>query len=252
MNVANDEKYSYYIGGIMSLHKIQIDFENDCISKREDVSYLELTGCGIDINDQGLVASGDFSGNVYLWKPGERSPYGRFKAASSIRCMKWIGDYLVFGCLNSIVYCWKHVGNSVTHTTDANNSIRTLYNVFGDPVAMALNRLKNKIALGTTTGYLYVFSINYTDGQLVLEELYNIQIHEPKKLDDGSLLMMEIWNVAWSVTDQYIATTSEDQTCKISESRTGKILKSFFFFCSGALQSNRIRYSFHFYFIFLL
>ena len=111
----------------MSLHKIQIDFENDCISKREDVSYLELTGCGIDINDQGLVASGDFSGNVYLWKPGERSPYGRFKAASSIRCTKWIGDYLVFGCLNSIVYCWKHVGNSVTHTTDANNSIQCLW-----------------------------------------------------------------------------------------------------------------------------
>ena len=161
MNVASDDKYSYYIGGIMSLHKIQIDFEKKSISSREDISYLELTGCGVDINDRGLVASGDFSGNVYLWKQGERSPYGRIKAVSSIRCMQWVGDFLLFGCLNSVVYCWKN--SEALTAKHAENSIQTLYNVFGDPVAMALNGSKNKIALGTTVGYLYVFSIKYTE-----------------------------------------------------------------------------------------
>ena len=234
MNVANN-KYAYYIGGIMSLHKIQIDFEKTCISKREDVSYLELTGCGVDINDGGIVASGDFSGNIFLWKKGERSPYGCFDTSSSIRCMQWIGDFLLYGCLNSVLYCWEHTANSNNTGIlkgDVENSIRTLYNVFGDPVAMAVNSHSNKLALGTTAGYLYAFDIKETDTeQLELEEIYSIQVHLPKKLDDGSLLVMEIWNVTWSVTDQYIATTSEDQTCKISESGTGMF--ALIFLCSN-------------------
>ena len=216
----------------MSLHKVEVDFDKACLTKRDDVSFLELTGCGVEMNNEGIVASGDFTGNIYLWKKEKRTPCANVKAETSIRCLLWIDNVLLFGCLNSALYCWRYITQSNGPAVPLKynkNLIQTLYNVFGDPVSMALDSTDTRLALGTTAGYLYVFDVKRTgDGLLHLEELYNLQIHEPKKQEDGSLLVMEIWNVAWSVSDGYIATTSEDQTCKISESQTG-LISSYFF-----------------------
>jgi len=218
------EQFTYYICGIMSLHKVSFDYENSCIASKDDISYLTLTGCGLDISNTGLVTSGDFTGNIYLWQTPSRKPVCSFNVTYSIRCLLWVGDFLLIGCLNSEVSCWKY--NSKITPEKEVSSVRNLYTVIGDPVALATNSDETKLALGTTAGYLYVFDLKKNEESLDIEVFHYSQIHKPKVNNDGSFLNMEIWNLRWSIDDRYIATTSEDQTAIVSDSLTGEVLKT--------------------------
>ena len=212
---------TYFIGGIMSLHKLTVHDGKPTVEITSDVSFLSLTGCGVSMNSHQVVATGDFTGNVFFWRPECQTPIHRLKVSNSVRCLLWIDDFLLIGCLNSELYRYQSRANKTDN--DDSSDVQTIYFVIGDIVSMATDSKQEKLALATTGGYLYMFNIQHVDESNFLEliEIYSKQIHPPKIQEDGSSLNMEIWNLAWSPDDQYIATTSEDQTTVISRALTG-------------------------------
>ena len=73
------------------------------------LNYHEMTCCGIDLHHEtGLVASGDFSGNVYIWKQGVHDPVDKAFVGFPVRSLCWSPDStsLQVGCLDGNVYNW--------------------------------------------------------------------------------------------------------------------------------------------------
>jgi len=221
---------TYYIGGIMSLHKVTIQDDQPTVETISDMSFLSLTACGVSMNTHQIVATGDFTGSVFLWRPGQQNPVHNFNISNSVRCLLWIDDFLLIGCLNSELYCYQSKPTKTNNDDDDDSpNVQTIYMVVGDVVAMAVDSKQEKLALVTTGGYLYMFDIRHASDLKFLEliETYSVQMHPPK-IDDDSFLNMEIWNLAWSPDNQYIATTSEDQTTIISKALTGRYITFYF------------------------
>jgi hypothetical protein len=65
-----------WICGESGIKSVNVADEED--SQDYSLSYHEMTCCGIDYHHEtGLAVSGDFSGNVHLWKQGKHDPVDR-------------------------------------------------------------------------------------------------------------------------------------------------------------------------------
>ena len=222
MNIANDS--SYYIGGIMSLHLVTIKPNVNTMKRDHDLSFLSLSGCGVDIGDEEIIASGDLTGKILFWKSKENLPVGEVinPSSSPTRCLLWINNGLLIGTLEGELFFWK--GNFESISSNKNlETMKLLYHFLGGVVTIRADKENKRIAVGTTTGDLHAFDVLLqSDGYLQIQELFHVQAHKPKLQSDGSMLNMEIWSLIWSVDDKFIATTSEDQTTIISDSLTGR------------------------------
>lgn len=204
-----------YLGGIMSLHKVKIHSGVPAMKRIVDLSYLTLTGCGVALNNNKTIACGDFTGNVILWKTKDRSPIASINIEASVRSLLWLTEgTLLIGTLSCQLICWRNAG------TDGDDEIESLYHFIGDVTKLGCNSSYSKLAVSTTAGYLYMFSVLSGD-KFDLVEDYSKQVHEPKQNENG-FLNMEIWSLAWSPDDLHLATTSEDQSTIISFVTSGE------------------------------
>lgn len=223
----------------MSLHQVTISKDNNKMIRNYDLSFMSLTSCGLAVNEQQIVASGDFTGNVFLWKHGKRLPVDRFTTpSSSIRCLLWIDKVLLIGSLSGELFYWKYNSMHSNQFDDSRNNhskcelntktfdCKLLYHFIDGVVTIRSNGKKNRIAVGTTGGYLYVFDVCNVKNESLetfgIEEVWHSQVHKPKHQSNGLILKMEVWSLMWSVDDESIATTSEDQTTIISNASNGK------------------------------
>ena len=93
-----------------------------------------------------------------------------------------------------------------------------------------INKTKNK-QVGTTQGILAVFTVFEYNSDLKMKLNFASKIHKPstsevQDLKFGSLTKFaEIWSLAWSPDNNFIATTSEDQTTRIVNSSNGETVK---------------------------
>lgn len=223
------DESSFYIGGIMSLHHITVNKDDNKMTRNYDLSFLSLTGCGLSLSKDQIIASGDFSGKVFLWEHKKRLPVTQFTLPSllPVRCLLWVKNVLLIGSLSGELFSWQK-NESIISNNDIKDSnikdIDMLYHFVDGVVVLQLNKTENRFAVGTTGGCLYVFDIKESvDCGLEIMEVWNSQVHESKYQNDGLLLKMEIWSLMWSVDDELIATTSEDQTTVISNANTGKL-----------------------------
>ncbi|XP_047124837.1 uncharacterized protein LOC105848395 isoform X1 [Hydra vulgaris] len=204
---------SIWVGGIMSLHYITLS--ESCIQQSLDLSFHMVTGCGIDISSEEIVASGDFTGQVLLWQNDCELPIKKHCFTNSVRCLLWCDDILLIGLLDGQMYQWK--------LCNENFEPAEVYNFIGGVVSIKANHDRRKLAVGTTRGFLYIFSLQLNNGFLKFDILYcNVQ-HAAKHANNQSI-DMEIWSLTWSPDNNQIATASEDQTCLINDSENGKIL----------------------------
>ena len=192
MDLCVQSSRSYWIGGIMSLHYVTLAEDLSHIAESKDMSLLNLTGCGLSVSNQGIVAAGDFTGSVMLFKDGNVRPYHTTKIDSQIRCLLWFKSSLLIGLLD--------VGGVVT---------------------MKISNDLIRLAVGTTGGYLFVFEINISEEKTELDLVYKSLQHKPQISPDGTEVPMEVWSLVWSPDDAFIVTTSEDKSSVVADSKTG-------------------------------
>lgn len=220
---------SFWIAGIMSLHQVTISHESATVIGRQDLSFLSLTGCGVAVSENNLVASGDFTGKVLLWEYNKPLPIKKVLLPSpSIRCLLWYRTSLLIGLLDGCLYGWSYITSGTVHPNNSPTlddcTLKLLYSFTGGVVSVQLNSTATQLAAATTAGYLHVFTIDHENNEILIKLIFSSLQHKPKIQPNGEKLNMEIWSLTWSVNDNMIATTSEDKTCAVASSETGQIL----------------------------
>lgn len=209
-----------WVGGIMSIHYVTLNFNNQketfpsSLTVNQTIEFLEVTGCGIAMNDNNLVLAGDFSGNVFVWEKGKSNPIFRTKHEISIRCLTWNNGYAFIGCLDGDLLRWlpgKDSGPSIALTC------------FGDVMAMAWSQDLTTLAVGLGTGNLCTYKFLQVSSPDP-KELINFSAHVIIK--EGQEITAEIWSVCWSPCGTMIVTASEDQTAIVWKAVNGEKLET--------------------------
>lgn len=206
-----------WVGGIMSLHYITLNYNNpeqkfpNSLEVCQTIKFLEVTGCGVAVNDSNLVVAGDFTGNVFVWKGGESDPLFRTKYEASIRCLTWNNGYAFIGSLDGELLRWLSDKDSHPHTA---------LTCIGSIMTMAWSHDLTNLAIGLGTGNLCVYKFPQVNSSEP-EELLNFRAHFIKKEEQE--MAAEIWSVCWSPCGSMIVTASEDQTAVVWKAVSGEL-----------------------------
>eukprot|EP01130_Rhizamoeba_saxonica_P011229 TRINITY_DN4656_c0_g1_i2.p1 TRINITY_DN4656_c0_g1~~TRINITY_DN4656_c0_g1_i2.p1 ORF type:complete len:453 (+),score=74.58 TRINITY_DN4656_c0_g1_i2:134-1360(+) len=186
-----------------------------------------LSCCGLDTikhNSQTLLAAGDLSGKVHLWAVDncakEPDYMYNLEVCSGVRSLCWKGEdddnpvSLLIGCMNGVIYRWFPLTDPINkHIYIAlPRAVTSIKWQNGDPAT-------SLVASADSGGTLAIYE--KARGEDFLRLRSGILAHRPSlgnKQDSkfGSLQQYaEIWSLCWSPDNHYIATCSEDQTCKI-------------------------------------
>lgn len=201
-------------------HLYLIDLDN--LSSNEEmisIGYHSLTCCGIDFSIDGkYLASGDFIGNVMLWATfaNDHDPVLQCNVGLSVRsiscrtipCSNQLHVYI--GTLDGSVYRWqidteKMICREIEKMLSMSYTITTMKWQHGQDSQL--------MALGTSDGMLCIIE----PGEDVIKIKLGIVAHKPIKENTdnrfGSIAKYsEVWSLAWSPCNQFVATCSEDQT----------------------------------------
>lgn len=206
-----------WVGGIMSLHYVSLEYNNPQekfpvqVKEQHSIKFLEVTGCGVAINDANLVAAGDFTGNICVWQQNKTNPVFQAKYESAIRCLTWNNSYAFIGCLDGNLLRW--LPRSDPHP-------RMALTCIGGILTMAWSHDLSSLAIGLDTGNLCLYGFQPVNSSEP-NELLNVRAHFIKR--DGQEMGAEIWSVCWSPCGSMIVTASEDQTACVWNSASGKL-----------------------------
>jgi len=206
-----------WVGGIMSLHYVSLEYNNPQekfpvqVKEQHSIKFLEVTGCGVAINDANLVAAGDFTGNICVWQQNKTNPVFQAKYESAIRCLTWNNSYAFIGCLDGNLLRW--LPRSDPHP-------RMALTCIGGILTMAWSHDLGSLAIGLDTGNLCLYGFQPVNSSEP-NELLNVRAHFIKR--DGQEMGAEIWSVCWSPCGSMIVTASEDQTACVWNSASGKL-----------------------------
>ena len=198
-----------WVGGIMSLHFVSLHYSDsnktfpDRVEECYRLKYLEVTGCGVSVNNSNLVAAGDFTGNILVWEKGQTEPPFRTKYEGAVRSLTWNNAFIFIGCLDGTLLRWQPGCNSCPIITLA---------CIGGILTMAWSLDYMCLALGLDTGHLCLYKFKHND-TFEPVELLNFRAHCIKQEDQD--VAAEIWSVCWSPCGNMIATASEDQTTSV-------------------------------------
>ncbi|XP_068752992.1 uncharacterized protein [Montipora capricornis] len=205
-----------WVGGIMSIHYVTLNFNNpeerfpNSLVTNQTIEFLEVTGCGIALDDSNLVLVGDFSGNVLVWERGKSNPVLRTKHESSIRCLTWNNGYAFIGCLDGDLLRWLPGRDSFPSTA---------LTCIGGVMTMAWSQDLTSLAIGLGTGYLCMYKFVPVKSPEP-EEMLSFRAHVMIK--DGHEIAAEVWSVCWSPCGTMIVTASEDQTAVVWKAANGE------------------------------
>ena len=205
-----------WVGGIMSLHHLSLEYNNPgdqfphFLKQDHDLKFLEVTGCGVAMNEKNLVLAGDFTGNIYIWQKGKTDPIFKTKHESSIRCLTWNNDYAFIGCLDGDLLRWLPNGDVPPCTA---------LTCLGGILTMAWSHDCTSLAIGLDSGHLCLYMFQPINSSQP-KELLNFRAHFSER--EGQQVAAEIWSLCWSPCSSMIATASEDQTACVWNSSNGE------------------------------
>jgi WD40 repeat protein len=208
--------FRVWIATDASLHCVNLE---DAANDEQSICYHTLTCCGVDFSlDGNWLASGDFAGNVMLWQVNGKThaPTRQCNVGVSVRalCCRSIFQsdeiYVYIGTLDGNFYRWcVNIRDGTAKPPE-----RVLSMCDGITVIKWQHGQDGKLlALGTQDGTLAI--VEQLDD--ILRVKLAIVAHKPIKentdLRFGSIAeYSEVWSLAWSPCNQFIATCSEDQT----------------------------------------
>lgn len=200
-----DEKWWACIDG--RIHRCSVSETK--VLDNEEVEYHSLTCCGVDLSPDGqFIVSGDFLGNAIIWDVKTHEIVDQMFIGASIRCIEWIGDVILLGGMDSNLYRWNYKLKS---------SVDQLGTHSGSIICMDMENGKKSdhIALGTSNGFLEIVSLR--DCTTVIKFQAHPPVNEHVERDKfGSIhKFSEVWSLKWSPCNDFIATSSEDQSTKI-------------------------------------
>lgn len=217
--VPSSSHHALWVAGIMSLSYVEFEYSQNSgnswfpckVVEKHLLQYHEVTGCGFDLSKNHFAASGDFTGNVFIWEKGHNDPIYRLKHDCSIRSLSWNNDVLFVGSLDGMVLKWKPA-DGPTQCIACTGAVLTI---------RWSTTNKQLLAIGLDNGFLLVYRFNddqFTDPS----EHLNFEAHH-RTVKDGKLMSSsEVWSVCWSPCGDMIATASEDQTTGIWDATTGQ------------------------------
>lgn len=205
-----------WVGGIMSLHYVSLEYNNPDeklpvrLEEQYSIKFLEVTGCGVAVNEVNLVLAGDFTGNICVWQKGKTDPLFQTKYESAIRCLTWNSNFAFIGCLDGNLLRWLP-----GHDSQPSIALTCI----GGILSMAWSHDLSSLAIGLDTGNLCLYRFQPVTSSEP-EELLNFRAHFIKRRDKE--MPAEIWSVCWSPCGSMIATASEDFTACVWNSLSGK------------------------------
>lgn len=206
-----------WVGGIMSLHCVSLEYNYPeekfpaQVEEQHSIKFLEVTGCGVAVNDINQVVAGDFTGNICVWQQSKTDPVFQTKYESAIRCLTWNNGYAFIGCLDGNLLRWLPGSDPHPHIA---------LTCIGGVLTMAWSHDLSSLAIGLDTGNLCLYRFQPVNSSEP-KELLNVRAHFIKR--DGQEMAAEIWSVCWSPCGSMIATASEDQTACVWNSTSGKL-----------------------------
>jgi len=214
-----------YDGGLFAGDESSLFHMNTRTNESVSRSFHELTCCGIDFDSQGQhIVAGDFVGNLILWDKIKNCPAQQTKVPNTaVRSIQWkTGTSRIYaGCMDGSVFLWDHQSlQNPKRVLSCRGGIAALQWEHGeDP---------HRLAAGTTDGQLVIAEeVQNDDGSSFFKINVAIHAHRPFRLGQtdqrfGSIQQYaEVWSVAWSPCNNFIATASEDQSIVIWDAHNG-------------------------------
>ncbi|XP_001625976.2 uncharacterized protein LOC5505112 [Nematostella vectensis] len=224
--VKNEQRKAIWLGGIMSLSYITLEYAKDSkfpikITEAHRLKYHEVTGCGLDMSDSSLIASGDLTGNIFIWKIGNSQQLYKLKHDAAVRCLAWRGQELLIGCLDGLILKWNNENIPANEIPGTGVIPRSELNVclVCTSGVLTMRWSRNYLVIGLDSGELLVYRFQ-TDKLDSFEEVLKFCAHS---LEEGQR-QAEIWSVCWSPCGGMVASASEDQTTCIWSVLTGEKL----------------------------
>jgi WD40 repeat protein len=208
------EDRAVWIASDSQMHSVDL---NTPETNSYSINFHNLTCCGVDFSPDGkYVVSGDFSGDVMLWEvdPNVHKPLLVCNVGMSIRalCCREYGNqlYIYAGTLDGCLFRWKV--NVADKTCEMAEKVLSMCDTI-TVIKWQHGQDSRLMALGTSDGMLCIVE--------QMEDVMRIKLaivaHKPIKENTdnrfGSIAKYsEVWSLAWSPCNQFVATCSEDQT----------------------------------------
>jgi len=185
------------------------------------ISYFSITCCGLALsNNAEFIVSGDFSGNLFVYptdKALEIEPLYRTNIMEQIRTLVFDSSdtSIIVGTMSGKLLRW--------YFQDYTREAKQIALIDGAITNLRYNYYKddqmNYLVAGTASGLFAVYKETPEDEQmvLILAHYGHLPKNIPSNHNFGSLhLFNEIWSNIWSpISNDFLATCSEDQTCII-------------------------------------
>ncbi|KAL6059321.1 Cytosolic iron-sulfur protein assembly protein CIAO1 [Balamuthia mandrillaris] len=229
-----------------------LDTKKLMVKVESQLSFHEMTCCGIDWNREGdKVAAGDFGGNVLVWDVDHFGPVRRTNVGGMpVRSICWgngrllrssstgeaeeaaekeetdlsYGKRVMIGCYGGAIYSWDPALMSSSSEKEEIAEMEgekeaKLWAQLSDTVTcLKWQPTGSLLAAATTDGRLYLLQQNEEENADVVKviEAHPPDREGPQNLQFGSLnLFAEVWSLTWSPCGRFLATSSEDQTTRI-------------------------------------
>ena len=218
----------------IALDKLDYSLGPDLKCESKNFHFHEISCCGIYLDDKNLITT-DLGGNVFIWNK-EESSIVTFKDKTnigdgirSIAACKSEETIVFIGSLLGFIFVWfPKVSCDPLPIIQKMDSITCL-------------RVENNLlCYSTVTGEVCVAEVDYdklalTYGIEGIQPIFDELVHPPlrdisseDRIKFGSLaLKAEVWSVDLSPCGMYVASSSEDQTVKITDITTGIVVASY-------------------------
>jgi WD40 repeat protein len=223
---------SLFVCGFTTLNHVSLKKESgrivdavitqfDCGGEKVEgiIRGFQISCCGLEFSPSAeRLAVGDLAGAVWVCPVVGDNPLISANVGMSVRCLVWLNeDTVVVGTLDGLIHLWN--------ITSKDEPMIVQY-LEGSVLHMRWAHQSKLLAVGTSHGQLHIYDWRNAEAMV---EMVQFCAHKPEDGKQNPLFgqlgkQAEIWSLCWSPDDHMVITCSEDQTSKVWESASWKLV----------------------------